>query len=154
MNVPDKSVVSYHTGCLRTWLHFVTASCTLGRRMFHIASFPSRVGGEKSGLVSTACACTTIRGIFRKIVSFDHVVIPRGSYFGQSRSNLCTHTPTLKAAVTLSCQICHSGVQPKYSTVLSSDVGLQEDWPSHLRMYFLCLLKMAPFYQHITAALV
>ena len=33
--------------------------------------------------------------------------------------------------------------QSKYSTALFSDVGLQEDWPSHLCMYLSCLLKMA-----------
>ena len=53
------------------------------------------------------------------------------------------HAHALTVATMLFCQICPSEVQPKYSTALFSDVGLQEDWLSHLRMYLSCLLKMA-----------
>ena len=52
-----------------------------------------------------------------------------------------THAHGLTVAAMLFCQVCPSEVQPKYSTVLFSNVGLQEDWPSHLCMH-----------QHITAA--
>ena len=47
------------------------------------------------------------------------------------------HTHTLKVAAKLFCQICRSEVQLKYSTVFFSDVGVQEDWPSHTAQMLL-----------------
>ena len=93
-----------------------------------LASFPGRVGGEKTPLLAQAPLFPVY---FRKIVRFTlsfHVNHIRTEY---SKSNLRTRS-SQKVAAKHFCRIRRSEGRPKYSAALFSDVGLCEDWHSRL----------------------
>jgi len=112
-------------------------------RSLSVSLVPRPCRRRESGLVSTACTCANIPRKAWEIVIFTIAwIISRHNI--QGLVYICTHT--LEEAAMLFCWICHSEVQPKYSTALFSDVRLQEDWPSHLCVYFstfLFLLRAA-----------
>ena len=96
-----------------------------------LASFPGRVGGEKTAWYPLLAQAPLFPVYFRKIVMFTlsfHVDHIRTEY---SRSNLHTRS-SQKVAAKHFCRIRHSEGRPKYSAALFSDVGLCEDWRSRL----------------------
>ena len=93
-----------------------------------VASFPGRVGGEKTAWYPLLAQAPLFPVYFRKIVRFTlsfHVDHIRTEY---SRSNLRTRSSQKVAAK----QIRRSEGRPKYSAALFGDVGLCEDWRSRL----------------------
>ena len=93
---------------------------------------------REGGLVSTACTCANISVTFLSNCEV-HVAHPRGLHPDKILNvvyipaHVVMFTSENITATLVLCRLCLSEVKSKHSIALFSEVGLQQNWPSHLR---------------------